>query len=175
MSDETPFNDLPFRDWQMDRVCDQQFARVVPKVNWDFFVARLRPLADEFAEVVRERLFAGVLHPFHYQRAKGWMGKIFREMLAAADYRGLTAEEALKQAFANSAVGPAFVIYHYVGRPVYAAQSPNMLDCLKRGWLGIDDTFVLCAENTPAVALFWEGTGPYFGKRGHRRLSGGAA
>jgi hypothetical protein len=175
MAAETPIDELPYRDWQMERVCDKQFARVVPPVKWDFFAARLRPLADDCAEEVRERLFAGVMHPFHYHRAKGWMGKIFREVLRAADYRDLTADEMLKQAFGDAAVEPAFVIYHWVGHPVYAAQSLVMLDWLKRGWLNIDDTFVLCAENTPTVALFWEGTGPYFGKRGHRRLIGGAA
>jgi hypothetical protein len=75
--------------------------------KWDFFAARLRPLADDSAFVVRERLFAGVMHPFHYQRARGWMGEIFREVLGAPDYRGLTADEALKQAFADAAMGPA--------------------------------------------------------------------
>jgi hypothetical protein len=171
MSDETPMDDLQYRDWQLERACDQQFARVVPPVKWDFFAARLRPLADECASALRERLFAGVVHPFHYQRAKGWMGKIFRSVRAVPDYRRLTADEALTAAFVGIGVGPAFVIYHYVGGPVYAAECAVMLDCLKRGWLMVDDTFVLCAEHTPTVALFWEGTGPYFGKRGNRRLT----
>ena len=174
MSDEPSTDDIPYRDWQLERACDQQFTRVVPQVQWDFFAARLRPLADDCATSVRERLFAGVVHPFHYQRAKGWMGKIFRAVRAAPDYRGLTADEAMREAFAGAGTGPAFVIYHYVGTPVYAAECAEMLDCLKRGWLMADDTFVLCAEHTPTVALFWEGCGPYFGKRGNRRLTGGA-
>src|SRR5262245_59953294 len=115
MSDESPIDELPYRDWQMDRECDKPFARVVPRVKWDFFAARLRPLAEECADVVREGLFAGVIHSFHYQRAKGWMGKLLRDVLRAADYRCLSADEVLKQAFADAAVGPAFVIYHYVG------------------------------------------------------------
>jgi hypothetical protein len=43
-----------------------------------------------------------------------------------------------------------------------------------RDWLHIDDTFLLCAKHTPTVALFWQGHGPYFGKRGDRRLIGDA-
>jgi hypothetical protein len=175
MSDEAPADDLPYRDWQLERACDKQFTRVVPPVKWDFFAARLRPLADGCAIAVRERLFAGVIHPFHYQGAKGWMGKIFRAMRAAPDYGGLTAEEALSHAFAGAGVGPAFVVYHYVGSPVYTAEFDVMLDCLRRGWLMVDDTFVLCAEHSPTVALYWEGFGPYFGKRGNRRLAEGAA
>lgn len=175
MSDDSSANDITYRDWQLERACDNQFARVVPRVKWDFFAARLRPLADDCAIAVRERLFAGVLHPFHYQRAKGWMGKIFREVRAVPNYRGLTADEALADVFAGAGVGPAFMVYNFSGQPVYTAVGSVMLDCLNRGWLMIDDTFLLCAENTPTVALFWEGFGPYFGKRGDRRLTGGTA
>jgi hypothetical protein len=175
MSDESPAADLRYRDWQLERPGDKQFTFVVPPVKWDFFAARLRPLADDFATAVRERLFAGVIHPFHYQRARGWMRRIFRDVRAFPDYRGLTADEALAQAFAIDAVGPALVAYHIVGLPVYAADCTVMLDCLKRGWLMACDTFVLCAEHSPTVALYWEGYGPYFGKRGNRRLTVGGA
>jgi hypothetical protein len=171
MSDEPPGDDLPYRDWQLERACDKQFTYVVPPVKWDFFAARLRPLADDCATAVAERLFTGVIHPFHYQRAKGWMGKIFRAVRAAPDYGRLTADEALKEAFAEAGVGPAFVIYHLVGHPVYAAESATMLDCLRRGWLMTNYSFVLCAGHTPTVALYWDGYGPYFGKRRDRRLT----
>jgi len=173
MSDGPHAADLTFRDWQLERECDQQFARVVPPVKWDYFAGRLRPLADECATAVRERLFAGVVRPFHYQLAKGWMGKVFRAMRAPPDYRGLRADEALAEAFGATGVGPAYAVYHYAGNPVYAAECPVMLDCLRRGWLMAADTFVLCAEDTPTVALFWEGSGPYFGERGDRRLTRG--
>jgi hypothetical protein len=153
MSDPSA-DELPYRDWQLERECDKQFTRVVPAVKWDFFAARLRPLAVECAIALWERLFAGVIHPFHYQRAKGWMGKIFRGVRAPADYRGLTAEEATTEAFARADLGRMYVVYHWAGHPAYAAESAIVLDCLKRGWLSMDDTFVLCAEHTPAVALF---------------------
>jgi hypothetical protein len=172
VSDEPPGDDLPYRDWQLERVSDKQFTFVVPPVKWDFFTARLRPLADDCATAVTETLFTGVTCPFHYQRAKGWMGKIFQAMRAATpDDRRRTADEALKEAFAKAGVGPAFVIYHLVGFPVYAAESATMLDCLRRGWLTTNYSFVLCAEHTPAVALYWDGYGPFFGKRRHRRLT----
>ena len=49
---------------------------------------------------------------------------------------------------------------------------PDMLDVVRRGWLkAAIDTFVLCAEGTRAVALHWESTGVYFGKRGNRSLT----
>jgi hypothetical protein len=85
----------------------------------------------------------------------------------------MTAEEALTETFARANVGPMFVVPSCVGHPVYTAEPVIMLDCLRRGWLSINATFVLCAEHSPSVALFWEGTGPYFGKRGHRRLTAG--
>jgi hypothetical protein len=44
MSDEPTADDLPYRDWQLDRACDKQFMRVVPPFKWDFFTTRLRPL-----------------------------------------------------------------------------------------------------------------------------------
>jgi hypothetical protein len=171
MSDESPGDDLQYRDWQLERACDKQFTRVVPAVQWDFFAARLRPLQDDCATAVRKRLFAGVIHPFHPGRAKGWMGIMFRAARATPVYRRRTADEALKEAFAEAGVGPAFVVYHLVRNPVYAAESATMLDCLKPGWLMTGFEFVLCAEHTPTVALYWEGFGPYFGKRGDRRLT----
>ena len=147
--------------------------RVVPRVQWDFFAARLRPLANACALAVREQLFAGVIHPFHYKRAKGWMAIVFKAVLAVPDYGRLTADEMLNEAFADAGVGPAFVVYHYVGHPVYAAESATVLDCLRRGWLEIGAEFVLCAEHTTNVALYWEGYGPNFGKRSNRRLMRG--
>jgi hypothetical protein len=44
MPDESPGDDLRYRDWQLERACDKQFTFVVPPVKWDFFAARLRPL-----------------------------------------------------------------------------------------------------------------------------------
>jgi uncharacterized membrane protein YGL010W len=161
---------LSFRDWQLERECDQQFARVVPPVKWDYFAKRLRPLTDDLAATLREQLFAGVVHPFNFKLAVGWMGKIFRTVRAVPDYRGLTADKALAEAFGAADLGPVFAVYHFIGDPVYAAEWPVMLDCLMRGWLVAPDSFVMCAEGTSTIALFWEGHGPYFGKRGNRRL-----
>jgi hypothetical protein len=47
-----------------------------------------------------------------------------------------------------------------------------MLDLVRRGWLAAAfGTFVLCAEGTRAVALYWESTAMYFGKRGGNSLA----
>lgn len=174
MSDQQSAADLPFREWQFDRAGDRDFARVIPAVKWNFFAERLRPLADDCATRVQEQLYVGVIHPFHYKLAKGWMGKIFRTVLSAPKWhdRGLSGEEALAEAFGPTDPGPAFVVYHVVGGPVYIAGWLDMLDLLRRGWLlAACDTFVLCAERSRSVALFWEGTGPYLGDRGRRSLT----
>ena len=55
-------------------------------MKWDFFARKLRPLADDCAARVREGLFAGVVRPFHYVKAKGWMRDIFRTVLSAPEW-----------------------------------------------------------------------------------------
>jgi len=166
--------EIQFREWQPDRPGDNNFTHVVPSVKWHFFARKLRPLADDCAAQVCRGLFAGVAHPFHYQRARGWMRKVFGTVRSAPDWmeRGLSLEAALAEAFGPGDPGTAYVVCGWVGRPVYAATWPDMLDLVRRGWLTASHgTFVLCAERTRAVALHWEGTGVYFGKRGERSLT----
>lgn len=161
---------LVYREWQKERLSDQRFYRKIPAEKWESFTSRLRPLEDHCSSLIWERLFAGVIHPFHYERARGWMGKLFKTVRSAPDYRGLTAEAALKKAFPETDVGMAFLIDDFICRSVYAAEPCALFDFWKRGWLLNNDTFILCAEHTQNVALWWEGTGPYLGKRGDRRL-----
>lgn len=41
------------------------------------------------------------------------------------------------------------MVPHLTGEPVYAANWPDMLDLVRRGWMtSALDTFVLCAEKT---------------------------
>jgi hypothetical protein len=176
MLDRPHAAELPFREWQPDRAGDQDFARAVPAGKWDFFTRKLRPLADDCAARVRERLFAGVARPFAYKGAGGWMRSIFKTVLSAPDWllRGISQEAALTKAFGPRDPGRAFVVPPYGWRgPVYAAGWPDMLDLIRRGWLtGACDTFVLCAEWTCAVALYWDGTSFYFGRRKRLSLTG---
>ncbi|HEY1378332.1 MAG TPA: hypothetical protein VGF55_16150, partial [Gemmataceae bacterium] len=85
--------------------------------------------------------------------------------------RGLSPEAALAKAFGPGDPGRAFLVPNGARGAVYAAGWPDMLDLVRRGWLA-HGTFVLCAERTRAVALYWEGTSFYFGKRGQRSLTG---
>jgi hypothetical protein len=175
MLDPPRVSELQFREWRPDHPGDQSFFRAVPAVKWDFFATKLRPLADDSAAQVRERPFAGVVRPFHYLKAKGWMGRIFRGVRSAPDWlvRGLPPDSALAEAFGPGDPGRAFVVPNWMGRPVYVADWPDMLDVVRRGWLTTAfDTFVLCAEGTRAVALYWESTAMYFGDRGERSLAG---
>lgn len=172
---EQPQNpELRYREWDRDRPGDNCFRYVVPSVKWDFFTRKLRPLADDHAAEVAKRLFAGIVHPFHYEKARGWMRKIFEKVLLAPDWmeRGLSLEAALAEAFGPDP-GMTFVVSSY--GPVYAASWFDMLDVIRRGWLMQTtlDTWILCAEKSRAVAFRWESTGLYFGKRGHRSLTNG--
>jgi len=177
LSDASHIPGVTFREWQLDRDSDPTFAdfyfvRLVPQVKWDYFTHSLRPLADDCAAAVHEVLFAGVDRPFH-RNARGWMGKIFRTVLSSPEWcdRGLTAEQALMEAFEGVGTGPAYAVYDARSPAVYAAEWPVMLDCWRRGWLMASDTFVLCAEGTRNAAMYWEGTGPYIASRGHQSLT----
>src|SRR5579884_3842667 len=86
MLDRPHAAELRFREWQPDRAGDQDFARAVPAVKWDFFTQKLRPLPDDCAAQGRKHLFAGVVRPFHYVKAKGWMGRIFRTVRSAPEW-----------------------------------------------------------------------------------------
>ncbi|HEY2910888.1 MAG TPA: hypothetical protein VGI99_11620 [Gemmataceae bacterium] len=141
-------------------------------MKWDFFIQKLRPLATEQASRVCKALFAGVVHPFHYQKARGWMRDIFRNVRSSPDWtaKGLSSDAALANAFGPGDPGIAFVVCDAIDS-VYAAPWADLLDVFRRGWLmAAIDTFVLCAEGSHAVALHWENAGLYFGKRGDRRL-----
>src|SRR5262249_7119792 len=100
---------------------------------------------------------------------------MFRNVRSAPDWlrRGVSPDAALAEAFGPSDPGRGFVVPHWGGMPVYAADWPDMLDLVRRGSLtAACDTFALCAEGTRSVALYWESTAFYFGKRGKRSLTG---
>jgi len=171
MADEPRESDYPLRDWQPARFSDWQFSGFIPAVKWGYFAERVRPLADEAAETVWAALFAGVIRPFHYLLAAGWMGKLFQRLRSKPSRpsdirRGQTVEEALKSTLEWNAAAPVFLVDS--SKAVYVAGWADLLDCHRRGWL--PDTFVFCTEASSRVALFWEGCGPYFADRGERCL-----
>ena len=175
MLDRPHAANLQFRDWQPDRWRDQAFKARIPAAKWNFFAQKLKPLADDCAVGLRERLFVGVARPFAYKGAGGWMRPIFKTVLSAPDWllRGISQEAALTKAFGPRDPGRAFVVLPGARGPVYAADWPDILDLLRRGWLTeCCDTFVLCAEGTCAVALYWESTSFYFGRRKRLSLTG---
>jgi len=157
------------RDWQPERFADGQFTRLVPKVKWEYFANRVRPLADTPAESVWSALFAGVARPFHYKLATGWMEQVFgRVRSKPSDVRaGQSVEESLTNTLGWGGEATAYLVYP--SREVYAAGWAEMLDSFRRRWVLLD-TLVVCSEASDRVAMFWEGYGPYFAHRGARDL-----
>lgn len=107
---------------------------VVPDVKWDFFTGKLLPLADRCSAHICKQLFAGVLQPFRYTQARGWMREIFQSVRSAPDWmgRGRKLEAALAEAFDPHDPGSAYLVCGSFG-PVYAAPWPDMLDLVHRG------------------------------------------
>jgi hypothetical protein len=169
--DESRVTECPTREWRSDRCTDTQFGHRVPCVKWDYFSQRVRPLADESADAVWSALFAGVVRPFHYQLARGWMGQLFktRPRRAGTDLRaGQSLEEGLSATLGWEPSAVVFMVY--ASNQVYTASWADVLDCLRRHWVPLD-TSVMCSESSPRVAVFWEGFGPYFANRGDRGLT----
>jgi hypothetical protein len=166
MVEESRTAELHFREWDLHRPGDMEFSYVVPRVKWDFFTRKLlRPLADDHAAEVSENLWVGA-------PKTGWYSKIRGQFLSAPKWmeRNLSYEEILNEQFGPDP-GTTFLVHS--PRSVYAASWRDMLDVIRRHWLMETtlDTWAICAEKSRAVAFRWEGTGVYFGKRGHRSLT----
>jgi hypothetical protein len=162
--------DWAAREWDPARFADGQFALRVPAVKWAYFAARMRPLADGPAAEVWGRLFAGVGRPFHYERAAGWMGRVFRR--ARGRPSDLPAGQTVADGLAALGWDPAAAaLLVYPSRQVYAAAWADVLDGHRRGWVPLD-TLVVCSPASSRVAVFWEGYGPYLADRGDRTLVG---
>ena len=168
---ESQAADYPTREWGTVRFADVQFRHRVPAVKWDFFVQQIRPLADGAAETLWSALFAGVGRPFHPQFARGWMGQFFRQS-SRSQGSDLKAGEQFEEGLCNwlgwEPSATAFLVC--AATQVYAASWSVWLDCFHRGWVPLD-TSVLCSESSTRVAVFWEGFGPYFARRGARKLT----
>src|SRR5690349_16724529 len=128
MNDAPRDDSLRTRDWEPTRYADSRFVRDVPTVKWDFFASRVRPLADDVAEKVWDALFAGVGHPFRFERAAGWMGRVFRRVTSApSDLRaGTTVKDGLREALGWADEEIVYLVFHR--NDVFAAEWKVVLD-----------------------------------------------
>ena len=152
MLDRPHVTELQFREWQHDRWGDLVFKARIPAVKWDCFAQKLRPLADDCAARVRERLFAGVRGRLPLQgggrvdRGKSSDTSCPARLAAPRDLIGSGADEGVR-------AGRPRTVLRCSPRSrgsVYVTGWPDLLDLLRRGWLTELDTFVLCAEGTRA-------------------------
>ncbi|MBY0457679.1 MAG: hypothetical protein K2V38_10100, partial [Gemmataceae bacterium] len=144
--------------------------RAVEPVKWDLFAARVRPLNEPAAVRLWEALFAGVGRPFHPELAHGWMGRIFRRVRDTYSDTGpvRTTLEGLVDELGWDSAAPTYTVFSATA--AYETTWADWLDFYRRGWWPLDNA-VVCAESSPRVAVFWEGFGPYYAKRGHRTLN----
>ena len=97
------------------------------------------------------------------------MADIFRRVISRnSDLRtGQKAVDAMATTLGWQLADMAFLVDS--SHSVYAACWEDWLECSRRGWIPMEE-FVLCSEATQRIALFWEGSGPFFGDRGKRKL-----
>ncbi|HEY1190398.1 MAG TPA: hypothetical protein VGE74_22380 [Gemmata sp.] len=156
------------RDWLPDRFADVQFRGRVPAVKWAFFNQLVRPLADDAAEALWAALFVGVGKPFHFERAGGWMKRVFRKVTGPPELdAGQTVADGLHAALGWEPETRVFLVYDPV--QVFCASWSAVLDCLRREWVPLG-TLVMCCDTSPRAAVFWENFGPYYADRGKRHL-----
>lgn len=161
-----------YRDWNRDLSAGWLdlgiFARHLPPLP-QRVLDQIRPLAPDYATWVWERVFAGIEYPFHPKKARGWMKQILtRARSKSSDTKPrLTELESLRVQMGWDLEDKVFFLY----QPDYGYQAKwsvglGHLDRL----LGYVDTGIICHLSNRNVAVFWEGFGPYFGKRGDRSL-----
>lgn len=158
------------RDWQEDLYVDSQFRHLVPAHSWNFFAERLWPLNEVCTGAIWDTLFAGIRAPFHFEHANGWMGSIFRRVTSTcSDIRSesATVEESFVSTLGWDSNATAFLFFP--GRLVYASVWSELVGLYRRRWLPLD-TFVIASDASSRLAMYWEGFGPYFEKRGKRVL-----
>src|SRR5262249_35432980 len=65
-----------------------------------------------------------------------------------------------------------FVVHHTTQQDVVAGRWSWVRDCLRAGWLEswTWNNVVICADESPWAAVYWEGDGPRCISRGERRL-----
>jgi hypothetical protein len=78
-----------------------------------------------------------------------------------------TVEESLVRTLGWDSNATAFLFFP--GRLVYASVWSELLGLYRRRWLPLD-TFVIASDASSRLAMYWEGFGPYFEKRGKRVL-----
>jgi hypothetical protein len=159
-------NGIPCREWAVDGA-DTFLLLNLPSVQLSELLSHLRPLADEPAAELRDRLFRGVKRPFHYRLATGWMGDALRMDRGKARHISI---EKLNEECGWSDDMTVFIIHHT--QHVVVGQWSSVREYLRAGWLDswTWNNIVVCDDDSGWAAVYWEGDGPRCIRRGERRL-----
>lgn len=160
-----PFQGIACREWGTKDV-DTRLLVFVPAGRLAEVRAHIRPLADETAAELRERLFRGVKQPFHPNLATGWMGKALR----AEDGKDrLVPFERLDEKCGWGDDTEVFLVFHPVMDSVLTGRWARVRDYLRLDWLD-NDYVVICADESKWAVIYVDGYGPLYVDRGNRRL-----
>src|SRR5262249_53861158 len=134
-------------------------------------VDQIRPLAFEYARWLWQTVFASVKHPFDPRKATGWMAKVFQSrerQEKIAGRSGRTLREVLLDEFKWAPDAKVFVLH--APEHGYQTTVAVFLEYSERFFRYFDNG-VVCHPTDQNVVVFWDTTGPYFGKRRDRCLT----
>lgn len=136
-----------------------------------YVVDDIQPLAFVYARGVWEKVFVGVKHPFSGPaKATGWMKRLF-DSRARQDKLALRTGNGLKEILIEQ-------FGWHINERVFLLHAPEhgyrmTLTTFRENqerFLGYFDIGFLCHATDLNVVVFWDGTGPYYGKRRDRCL-----
>jgi hypothetical protein len=132
-------------------------------------VNHIHPLALEYCNWVWENVFATVKHPFYPRKATGWMERVFksRERQEKPRRSGKTLKQTLIEEFSWCSDNDVFLLYATTHG--YMTDLGTFLEFQER-FVTYFETGILCHPKDVNVVVFWEGNGPYFGRRRDRKL-----
>ncbi len=133
-------------------------------------IAQIRPLARDYTKWAWDNVFATVKNPFDPRRATGWMAKVFasRDKQAKAGVKtGRTLKDVLKGEFVWDENSPLFVLHS--PEHGYETTVALFLQYAER-FFTYFDSGVVVHPTDQNVLVYWDTTGPWFGKRRDRRL-----
>jgi hypothetical protein len=158
-----------YRDWGDPRdqhLVGSWYAPLPQRVVND-----IQPLAFAYAKWAWENVFAGVKHPCSPLKATGWMNTLFKSrdrQAKLAARTGKSLKEVLIEQFGWH-LDEEVVLLH-APEHGYQTKLVTFLENNER-FLCYFDTGFLCHASDRNVVVFWDGAGPYFGRRRDRSLA----